>query len=106
MLDAAGPETTPFGELIALVRSAVGARSPIVRMPPPLMAAAARALGLFVRDVVLTPEEIKGLMAGLLVSHAPPLGQIAFSAWLDEHSSSMGRAYANELDRHFSANAA
>ena len=31
------------------------------------------------RDVVLTRDEISGLMAGLLVSHAPPLGRIAFS---------------------------
>jgi hypothetical protein len=68
------------------------------------MAATARALGLIVRDVVLTPEEIKGLMAGLLVSHEPPLGQIAFSRWLEEHRSSVGRSYANELHRHFAAN--
>jgi hypothetical protein len=54
-----------------------------------------------VRDVVLTPDEIKGLMAGLLVSREPPLGQIAFSDWLDEHNASVGRAYANELQRHF-----
>ncbi len=101
VIDAAGPETMPFGELVALVRDAVNARSPIVHMPPSLMAAAARALGLFVRDVVLTPDEIKGLTAGLLVSHDPPLGNIAFSQWLDEHKASVGRSYANELDRHF-----
>jgi hypothetical protein len=60
----------------------------------------------FVRDVVLTPEEIKGLMAGLLVSYDPPLGQISFSSWLDEHKTSVGRSYANELDRHFATNVA
>ena len=70
------------------------------------MAAAARALGLLVRDVVLTPDEIRGLMAGLLVSHEPPLGRIAFSEWLEENSGSVGRSYANELDRHFDMNLA
>jgi uncharacterized protein YbjT (DUF2867 family) len=105
VIDAAGPERMAFSELVACVRSALEARSPIVHVPPPLMALAARALGLFVRDVVLTPEEIKGLMAGLLVSHDPPLGQIAFSDWLDEHKASVGRSYANELDRHFATNA-
>lgn len=65
------------------------------------MAAAARALGVFVGDVVLTSDEIRGLMAGLLVSHDPPLGRIVFSDWLDEHRMSMGRSYANELARHF-----
>jgi uncharacterized protein YbjT (DUF2867 family) len=105
VIDAAGPERMAFSELVACVRSALEARSPIVHVPPPLMALAARALGLFVRDVVLTPEEIKGLMAGLLVSHDPPLGQIAFSDWLDEHKASVGRSYANELHRHFATNA-
>ncbi len=104
VLDAAGPETMPFRALVALIRSAVNARSPIIPVPPPLMAAAARGLGALVRDVVLTPDEIRGLMAGLLVSHGPPLGQIAFSQWLDQHKASIGRAYANELQRHFAAN--
>ncbi len=106
VLDAAGPETMPFGELVALVREAVNARSPIIHMPPSLMATAARALGLFVRDVVLTPDEIKGLTAGLLVSHDAPLGHIAFSQWLKENRTSVGRSYANELDRHFAIEAA
>jgi len=106
IIDAAGPETMSFSDLVALVRSTVGSRSPILHIPPPLMAAAARALGLIVHDVVLTPDEIKGLMAGLLISSEQPLGQIAFSQWLDEHTTSVGRAYANELDRHFTANIA
>jgi uncharacterized protein YbjT (DUF2867 family) len=101
VIDAAGPETMPFRDLVVLVRTAVDTNSPILRIPPALMAAAARALGFLVGDVVVTGDEIRGLMAGLLVSHEPPLGQIAFSRWLDEHATSVGRAYANELQRHF-----
>jgi uncharacterized protein YbjT (DUF2867 family) len=101
VIDAAGPETMSFAELVALVRSAVNTRSPILHLPPPVMVATARALGLLVGDVVLTSEEIKGLMAGLLVSHDPPLGKIAFSQWLEQHKASVGRSYANELERHF-----
>jgi NADH dehydrogenase len=106
VVDAAGPERMPFRDLVALVRSAVNARSRIVHVPPGLMAVAARGLGLLVRDVVLTADEIKGLMAGLLVSHDPPLGRIAFGEWLDEHKTSLGRSYANELRRHFATNRA
>ena len=103
VIDAAGPETMSFAELVALVRSAVNTRSPILHLPAPVMAATARALGMLVGDVVLTAEEIKGLMAGLLVSHDPPLGRIAFSQWLEQHKASVGRSYANELERHFSS---
>ena len=94
----------PFRDLVALVCRAVNARSPILHIPPTLMAAAARGLGLILRDVVLTPDEISGLMAGLLVSRDPPLGRIAFSEWLNQHKTSLGRSYANELHRHFATN--
>ena len=101
VIDAAGPETMAFRDLVALVRAAVDTNSPILRIPPGLMAAAARALGFLVGDVVITGDEIRGLMAGLLASREPPLGQIAFSQWLNKHATSVGRAYANELQRHF-----
>jgi uncharacterized protein YbjT (DUF2867 family) len=105
-LDAAGPETLTFEELIRAMRSAVGARTPIVHVPPRVMSIASRGLGAIVRDVVLTPEEIRGLMDGLLVSHEPPLGQVSFSAWLEHSGDAIGRAYASELDRHYRSKAA
>jgi uncharacterized protein YbjT (DUF2867 family) len=103
VIDAAGPERMPFAELVALVQAAVDSHGPVIPLPPILMAVAARALGLLVGDVVLTPDEITGLTDGLLISHDPPRGQIAFSHWLEEHAASIGRSYANELNRHFSA---
>lgn len=99
--DAAGPETMSFDQLVRAVRGAVRARSPILRLPPVAMSLASRALGLLVRDVVLTADEISGLTAGLLVSHDPPLGQTAFSGWLAKNGRSIGEDYANELQRHF-----
>ena len=35
VVDAAGPETMSFAELVRAVRRAIGARSPILRLPPP-----------------------------------------------------------------------
>ncbi len=102
-IDAAGPETMSFAELVGLIRGATGARAPIINIPVPIMGLAARALGLLLRDVILTEDEIKGLMAGLLVSHDPPLGEIHFSEWLERNGPSLGRRYANELQRHFAA---
>jgi uncharacterized protein YbjT (DUF2867 family) len=101
VIDAAGPEQMPFAQLVALIQAAVNNHRPVIALPPVLMAAAARALGLLVGDVVLTPDEITGLIGGLLVSHDPPRGQIPFSHWLDQHAISIGSSYANELQRHF-----
>jgi uncharacterized protein YbjT (DUF2867 family) len=102
-LDAAGPETMPFRELVSLIRRLSRAHALIVNVPPPVMRAAARALGLLVRDVVLSAEEIDGLVSGLLVSHQRPLGQIGLTSWLQDNATAIGTRYANELQRHFVA---
>ena len=99
--DAAGPDQMSFEQLIRVIRNAVRSHSPIVHAPPAAMAVLARALGFVVRDVVLTKDEIRGLTSGLLASHQPPLGYISFIEWLKQDGAKLGRAYANELDRHF-----
>lgn len=101
VVDAVGPDKMSFEQLVRAVRTAVGSHSPILHAPPARMAALARALGLLVRDVVLTPDEIRGLTSGLLVSHQPALGHISFIEWLKENGATLGSTYANELDRHF-----
>lgn len=53
------------------------------------------------RDVVLTPDEVRGLMAGLLVSGAPPTAKTRLSQWLEQHRSTIGGRYASELRRHY-----
>jgi uncharacterized protein YbjT (DUF2867 family) len=101
ILDAAGPETLTFIELVRAVRHATGSHSPVLHVPAPVISTAARLLGLILGDVLLTPQEIRGLTSGLLVSHCPPLGRIAFTDWLQDNRQSLGRSYANELRRHF-----
>jgi uncharacterized protein YbjT (DUF2867 family) len=101
IVDAAGPDTMPFEELVRAIRHAVGRNTPLLHASPAVMTALARALGVVVRDVVLTADEIRGLTAGLLVSHQPALGHISFMEWLNGTGATLGRGYLNELDRHF-----
>lgn len=101
MTDAVGPDRMTYERLVRAVRDALGRRTPIMHAPPTAVAALARALGVVVRDVVVTADEIRGLTAGLLVSHQPALGRVSFLEWLQENASTLGRKYANELDRHF-----
>lgn len=61
---------------------------------------AAQGIGWAVRDVMLTRDEIEGLMAGLLyVEGAPPAGQTRLTDWAREHASELGVRYASELAR-------
>ena len=60
-----------------------------------------RLVGLLVRDVVLTRDEVEGLMANLLVSGAEPTGHTRLSSWLKNNKDSLGATYASELSRHY-----
>jgi len=101
VLDAAGPEILEYRDLVALVRRAVGSRSIVVPMPHLAVLAAARALGLLVRDTVLTGDEIRELTSSLLTSHEPPRGEIPISEWLPANAQSLGRHWSSELARNY-----
>jgi uncharacterized protein YbjT (DUF2867 family) len=101
IIEAAGPDTMAFEDLVRSIGHALGRNAPILHASPAAMAHLARALGCVVRDVVLTADEIRGLTAGLLASRQPPLGHISFIEWLNEKGATLGITYANELDRHF-----
>jgi NADH dehydrogenase len=100
-IDAAGPETLEFNEVVKLVRSAVGSRARLLHLPAPAVLAATRVIGLAVHDVVLTRDEIRELMESLLVSDAPATTPTRFSEWIAAHSATIGRGYSSELDRNF-----
>jgi uncharacterized protein YbjT (DUF2867 family) len=101
VIDAAGPETLTYRALVDLVRSAVGSRSMVVPMPHFAVFVAARVLGLVVRDVVLTADEIRELTSSLLTSHEPPRGTIRLSEWVVSNADSLGRRWSSELARNY-----
>ena len=99
--DAAGPEVFSFEEFVRAIRGAVGSRARLVHVSPRLALLAARALGMVVHDVMLTREELDGLMGGLLVSRQLPRGTTRFTDWLVEAGPTLGRDYLPEVARHF-----
>lgn len=100
-VDAVGPDIFTFREMVNLIGSRIGVHRPLIGVPPSLALLAARTLSLFVGDVLLTPEEVKGLMANLLVSSSPPLGRTRLADWLEQNKAQVGRRYASELARHY-----
>ena len=99
--DAAGPETLSFEALLRLLADTMGVRSRFVHTPPSLGLNLTRLVGLMMRDVVLTRDEVDGLMAGLLTSDAAPTGKTSLSSWLEDNAHRLGLRYASELNRHF-----
>ena len=101
VMDAVGPEKYTFKELVQRVGEKIGAKRPVISAPPRLALLAAQFLSLFVNDVILTPEEVDGLMGNLLVSTEPPRGRIKFSDWLEENKNTIGTKYASEIAKHY-----
>jgi len=99
VVDAIGPETFTFRALVAEISRIIGKKRPIVRVPPACGYLAARILGGIVGDVILTREEIQGLMAELLYVDSPPAGTTKLTEWAADHAASLGVRYASELGR-------
>ena len=101
VVDAVGPESVTFWQLVEAVRAAVGSRSVVVPVPGPLLTGLSSVLSLVLRDTLLTRDEYQAMADGLADSDAPAAGEIVFTDWIREQGPVLGRRYANELDRHF-----
>ena len=100
-VDAAGPDRCTTAELIHIVGQAVGRRAFVTPLPPRLFLASSSMLGVLLRDVIMTKDELAALMGGLLVSADPPRGHTPLREWVLENASSLGRKYASEVARHY-----
>jgi NADH dehydrogenase len=101
VIDAIGPETYTFNELVTLIQRTVGSHALTLPMPNRLAYWATRVMGRLVGDVILTWEEVIGLTDNLLVTDSPPAGTTKLSDWMMEHREILGKKYANEIKRHF-----
>ncbi|MGZ9224586.1 MAG: SDR family oxidoreductase [Anaerolineales bacterium] len=101
VIDAVGPDILTFKEMVELIGEKIGAKRPLISVPPRLALFAAQFLSLFVGDVILTPEEVDGLMSGLLVSKEPPRGKTHLADWLEANKYKVGVKYASELKKHY-----
>ena len=102
-IDAVGPDAFEYQDIVRLIQTHIGASSRLVHVPRSVALTAARLLGLVVRDIVLSRDEIEGLAGDLLVSYSnnPAPGTTHLADWLDENADHLGTSYSSELDRHY-----
>lgn len=101
IIDAIGPETYTFIELVKMIKSKKKSKCLLINTPPKFAYWASSIVGKLVGDVVLTADEVDGLMANLLVTDSPPAGETKLSEWVEANTQTLGKKYANEIKRHF-----
>ena len=99
--DAAGPDTLSFEALLRLLASSMDVRRWFLHTPPRVGLSLTGLVGLLMRDMALTRDEVVGLMEGLLTSAEPPTGTTRLSDWLDDNADGLGRRYVSELRRNY-----
>jgi NADH dehydrogenase len=99
IINAIGPETFTYRELVEAVARIIGIRRLIVSAPPRFGYTLSKALGWFMNDTLITMDEIRGLMGDLLYVNAPPAGTTKLTDWAMQHRDDLGRRYASELAR-------
>ncbi|HAP67520.1 MAG TPA: epimerase [Nitrospinae bacterium] len=99
IIDAVGPETFTYRKLVDEIGKIIGKKRSIISIPPALGYIAGWLFGRVVRDIIITRDEIEGLMAGLLCTNSPPAGQTKLTNWARENSSTLGIKYSSELAR-------
>ncbi|HOK54126.1 MAG TPA: NAD(P)H-binding protein [Armatimonadota bacterium] len=102
VLDAVGPEIYTFNDLVKMIGEKVGTKVSLVHISPEIFLKLANIIGKLVGDVILTKEEVEGLIADLLVSNQPPTGWTALSEWLSENNTWIGKQYMSEIKKHYS----
>ncbi|MCE5325074.1 MAG: NAD(P)H-binding protein [Planctomycetaceae bacterium] len=98
-IDAVGPETFTYRQLVQAIARAIGVHRLILPAPPHLALAMVQAMGWIVGDPIVTPQEMRGLMDGLLATNSPPAGSTRLSDWLKDHSDTLGHRYMSERAR-------
>ncbi len=99
VIDAIGPETFTYRRLVEEIGHLISVHRPIVSVSPSIGYAVGALLGKWTGDVVITREEIEGLMADLLVTSSSPAGNTKLTDWTRQHASTLGKHYASELAR-------
>jgi NADH dehydrogenase len=100
-VDAIGPETFTFDEFVRLIAAKMGRRPWIFNAAPEFGIFCGRLIGLALGDVLLTKNELKGLMDECLTSDQTPNGETKFTDWLSQHTTTIGANYTSEMKRHF-----
>jgi NADH dehydrogenase len=101
IIDAIGPEIFTYNDLVRTIASKIGRNVGFFHTKPEIALIFSNIISYFVKDVLVTKDEIYGLMSNLLTSNNPPTGKYPLTKWLSENAKSIGKSYISEVKRHY-----
>lgn len=99
IINAIGTESFTYRELVEKIGEVIGKKRKIIQVSPEVGYFMAYIIGKLVDDIIVTRDEIAGLMAGMLAVNAPPAGQTRLTDWLGQHAETVGKRYTSEMAR-------
>ncbi len=99
VIDAIGPETFTYRELVTTIGKITGRPRMTLSMPAGIVYLGGKLIGACTGDVMLTREELKGLMGDLLHTDSPPATSTKLTEWAAKHADRLGDRYSSELAR-------
>ena len=100
IINAVGPETFTFRDLVATVARSLGLHRLLLPAPAVAGMLAGWIIGKIQHDIFLLPDEIRVMCAGLLCVATPPPCKTRLTDWIREHAADLGRAYATSRSQH------
>ena len=99
IINAIGTESFTYRELVEKIGEIIGKKRKIIQVSPEVGYFMAYLIGKLVDDIIVTRDEIAGLIAGMLTVNAPPAGQTRLTDWLRQHGETVGKKYTSEMAR-------
>jgi NADH dehydrogenase len=99
IIDAIGPETFTYKDLVKEIGNAIGKDRAIIPVFPTICYLVGWFIGKIVQDIIITRDEVKGLMSNLLYTNSLPVGKTKLTDWIRENSSTLGIRYTSEMTR-------
>ncbi len=99
IVNAGGPDTLTFDELVGSIKKAVGSRALIAHVPITAVELAGNAIGFVLRDVLTTSEELRSTAEGLASFEGESPAATSFLAWVGANGNELGRTYIRQPRR-------
>lgn len=100
-IDAIGPDTFTYKEMVQVIAEKLGRPARLVHLPPILSYIFSKPLGYLMRDIVLTRDEVTGLLNNNLTTDSKPAGTTKLSDWVADNADWLGKRYLSELKMHY-----